>query len=71
VATRPGQDLFISVTRHDLQVLHDRILVSLNRNPPTWWMGNAQAIEQNIEQLLSDLPHSTQHLRDIARRGGV
>ncbi|MFI5708736.1 phosphotransferase [Kribbella sp. NPDC051620] len=62
----PGQDLFFSVTRHDLQVLYDRILVSLNRNPPTWWMGDRRTIEEDVEQLLSDLPDRTQHLRELA-----
>jgi hypothetical protein len=62
----PGPDLFLSVTRHDLQGLFERILVSLDRNPSTWWMGDSQAIEEAIEQLLYDLPDRTERLRALA-----
>ncbi|GAA0953616.1 hypothetical protein GCM10009554_58220 [Kribbella koreensis] len=62
----PGPDLFISVLRHDLQVLYDRVLVSLNRNPPTWWMGDNHAIESSIEQLLNQLPIRVDELRRLA-----
>jgi hypothetical protein len=62
----PGPDLFVSVTRHDLQGLFERILVSLGRNPPSWWMGDTRAIEESIEQLLYDLPNRAERLRTIA-----
>ncbi|MEV6418054.1 aminoglycoside phosphotransferase family protein [Kribbella sp. NPDC051718] len=59
----PGSDLFISVLRHDLQILSDQILVSLNRNPPAWWMGDGRTIEKNLNQLLIQLPVRADELR--------
>lgn len=64
----PGPDLFLSVTRHDLQVLFEQILVSLNRSPAPWWMGNSQTIEDSIQQVLYDLPNRVESLRAIALR---
>jgi hypothetical protein len=61
-----GPDLFFSVTRHDLQVLFERILVSLDRNPAAWWMGDSRAVEDSIEELLCELPDRVERLRDIA-----
>jgi aminoglycoside phosphotransferase (APT) family kinase protein len=60
--TWAGQDLFLSVARHDLQALFERIRVSLGQTTAAWWMGDNQAIEQNIDHLLRALPHRFEHL---------
>lgn len=61
-----GQDLFLSVARHDLQVLFERILVSLERTPAARWMGDSRATEQTIGELLSELPDKFEHLGRLA-----
>ncbi len=61
-----GPDLFLSVTRHDLQVLFERIRVSLGRDPAAWWMGDSRAVEESIEELLRELPDRVEQLRDMA-----
>lgn len=63
-----GPDLFLSVTRHDLHGICDRILVSLERSPVTWWMGDSHAIEQTIGELLLELPARVERLRELAAR---
>jgi hypothetical protein len=60
--TWAGPNLFLSVARHDLQVLFERILVSLERNPAAWWMGDSQAIEHHIGELLRGLPDRIERL---------
>jgi aminoglycoside phosphotransferase (APT) family kinase protein len=61
-----GPDLFFSVTRHDLQVLFERIRVSLGRDPAAWWMGDSRAVEESIEKLLRELPDRVEQLRSMA-----
>ena len=61
-----GPDLFVSVTRHELQVLFERILVSLGRSPAAWWMGDSRAVEESIEELLSGMPAKVERLRGLA-----
>jgi hypothetical protein len=63
-----GADLFLSVARHDLQALSERILVSLERNPAARWMGDRQAIEHDIGELLQVLPERIEHLDLLAAR---
>jgi len=63
--TRAGQDLFLSVIRHDLHILFERILVSLERIPAARWM-DRDRIEQDIGELLHDLPDRIQHLSYLA-----
>ena len=64
--TWAGQDLYLSVARHDLQAIFERIRVSLEQEPAAWWMGDSQAIEQDISELLHNLPHRIEHLRYLA-----
>ncbi len=64
--TWAGQDLFLSVTRHDLQAILERIRVSLERAHAGWWMGDSQAIEQDISESLHNLSDRIEHLRYLA-----
>ena len=66
--TCAGQDLFLSVVRHDLQGLLERIRVSLGQARAAWWMGDSQAIEQTIHELLRELPHRIEHLNYLASK---
>lgn len=66
--TRAGQDLFLGVAIHDLAGLYWRILVSLERAPAARWMGDSQAIEQNVGELLSELPTRIEHLGVLASK---
>ncbi|GAA5035814.1 phosphotransferase [Actinopolymorpha pittospori] len=61
-----GRDLFLSVARHDLQVLFERILVSLERAPAARWMGDSQTTEHTIGELLRELPDTFEHLGRLA-----
>jgi Ser/Thr protein kinase RdoA (MazF antagonist) len=62
----PGQDLFLSESRHDLQVLFERIQVSLDQTPAPRWMEAGQALDQTISQLLLELPAKLDHLHQLA-----
>lgn len=64
--TWAGQDLFLSVVRHDLSGLTARIAVSLERMPATWWMGDSHTIEQDIAETLRTMPDKIQQLRSLA-----
>ncbi|WP_460518078.1 phosphotransferase enzyme family protein [Flindersiella endophytica] len=61
-----GEDALLSVTRHDLQGLYARIQVSLGRQSVEWWMGDNEAVEQDIADLLRDLPSRTERLRALS-----
>lgn len=63
-----GEDALLSVTRHDLQGLYVRIQAALGRHSVEWWMGDDEAIDQNITELLRDLPARTERLRGLAVR---
>ncbi|MGW7683989.1 phosphotransferase [Kribbella sp. NPDC054772] len=58
-----GPDLFLSVTRHHLQVLADLIRVSLDEAPAARWMG--QPIETAVTTILKDLTRTTNHLTSL------
>jgi hypothetical protein len=60
--TWSGRDLFLSVARHHLQGLFERILVSLEQIPAPRWMEDSRAIEQSIGELLRELPDKIDHL---------
>jgi hypothetical protein len=66
--TWPGRDLFLSESRHDLQVLFERIQVSLDQIPAPRWMEDSQALEHSIGQLLHDLPNKLDHLHHLAAK---
>ncbi|WP_405057388.1 aminoglycoside phosphotransferase family protein [Kribbella sp. NBC_01505] len=59
-----GPDLFLSVARHDLQILNDLIQASLGQTPPAPWMGN---IETTITTTLQNLPHKLIQLRTLTQ----
>jgi Ser/Thr protein kinase RdoA (MazF antagonist) len=61
-----SQDLFLSVARHDLQGLFERILVSLERIPAPRWMEDSPAIERTIGELLGEFPDKIDHLDHLA-----
>jgi hypothetical protein len=63
-----GQDLFLSVARHDLQVLFEWILVSLERIPAPRWMEDSRAIEQSIGELLREFPDKIDQLDHLASK---
>jgi hypothetical protein len=63
-----GRDIFLSVARHDLQALMEQIQVSLDRQPAAWWMGGIEAIEQNVGNLLRELPDRSTQLSDLAEK---
>jgi hypothetical protein len=62
----PGPDLFLSESRHDLQILFERILVSLGRRPAPRWMESGRALDETIGQLLRELPAKLDHLHHLA-----
>jgi hypothetical protein len=64
--TWAGQDLYLSVVRHDLLGIFARVRVSLDRAPAAWWMGDSQAIERDINDLLHNLPDRIEQLRLLA-----
>jgi hypothetical protein len=66
--TWSGQDLFLSVARHDLQVLFERIQVSLERIPAPRWMEDSRAIEQSIGVLLREFPDKIDRLNHLASK---
>jgi hypothetical protein len=61
-----GRDIFLSVTRHDLQAVMEQVQVSLERKPAARWMGGSQQIEQNIGNLLRALPDRIEQLSHLA-----
>jgi hypothetical protein len=64
-----GRDLFLSVARHDLQVLFERILVSLERIPAARWMNDGRATE-SLDELVRDLPTRIERLDYLAANCG-
>jgi hypothetical protein len=66
--TWPGPDLFLSESRHDLQGLFERIQVSLDRIPAPRWMEDGHALDENIADLLRELPDKLDHLHHLAER---
>lgn len=64
--TWAGRDLYLSVARHGLQGIFERIRVSLGRAPAARWMGDSQTIERDISRLFRDLPDKIEHLRYLA-----
>ncbi|HEX3733369.1 MAG TPA: hypothetical protein VHU91_10665, partial [Mycobacteriales bacterium] len=65
-----GRDLFLSVARHDLQVLFERILVSLERIPAARWMNDGRATE-SLDELVRDLPARIERLDYLAADCGT
>ncbi|GAA2760704.1 phosphotransferase [Actinopolymorpha rutila] len=61
-----GPDLFLSVARHDLHVLFERVQVSLGELPASWWMGDDQRNEQTIGDLLRELTAKVARLDQLA-----
>nr|WP_269091230.1 aminoglycoside phosphotransferase family protein [Actinopolymorpha cephalotaxi] len=64
--TWAGPDLFLSVVRHDLHALFERVQVSLGELPAPWWMGDEQTNEQTIGDLLQEFPAKVTHLDQLA-----
>jgi hypothetical protein len=62
----PGPDLFLSVARHQVQVLSEQIRVSLGEATAARWMGDRAAVEAAIGTALRDLPGKLDHLRHLA-----
>lgn len=50
-----GGDLFLSVVRHHLQGLHERIQVLLGVQPPVHWMGDRSETSRAVTDLLRSL----------------
>jgi fructosamine-3-kinase len=65
-----GPDLFLSVTRHHIQVLAEHIRASLGEEPAAHWMGDAATIEATIAAKLRELPSTIDHLRYLASTVG-
>lgn len=63
-----GQDLFLSVTRHQIQVLGDQIRAYLGETALARWMGNRATIEAAIGEALHDLPSKVDHARQLMSR---
>ncbi|WP_432945934.1 phosphotransferase [Kribbella sp. CA-253562] len=62
----PGPDLFLSVSRRQVQVLSEQIRVSLGEAPAARWMGDRAAVEGAIGDALRDLPGTIGRLRHLA-----
>ncbi len=62
-----GPDLFLSVARHQLQVLNDLIRVALRQAPAARWMGDPAAIDATIADHLRGLPEKLDQLGDPGR----
>jgi hypothetical protein len=61
-----GDDLFLSVARRDLQGLFEWVQVSLYRMPAPRWMGDSEAIERSIGELLLEFPAKLDRLTALA-----
>ncbi|WP_350274178.1 aminoglycoside phosphotransferase family protein [Kribbella sp. HUAS MG21] len=61
----PGPDLFLSVSRNQVQVLSEQIRVSLGEAPAPRWMGARPAIDAAITHTLRTLPTNLAHLRHL------
>jgi hypothetical protein len=62
-----GDDLFLSVARRDLQGLFEWVQVSLDRMPAPRWMGDREAIDRSIGELLLEWPTKLDRLTALAR----
>jgi len=65
-----GPDVFLSVTRNHVQVLSERIRVSLGEATATRWMGDRATIEAAIGETLRNLPGTIDQLRYLASTVG-
>jgi hypothetical protein len=63
-----GDDLFLSVARRDLQGLFEWVQVSLDQMTAPRWMGDSEAIERSIGELLLEFPAKLDRLTALARK---
>lgn len=65
-----GPDLYLSVSRNQVQVLGEQIRVSLGEAPAARWMGDRATIDAAIGETLRGLPGKLDELRHLATMTG-